>query len=71
MVLFDEKERGNGPIIPPPQPILSKSGRLLAVLFLFNWPDSALWMVGLFVGISLLFDGWMLTAIGWSLRKTA
>lgn len=43
----------------------------LALLFLLNWPDSALWMVGLFVGISLLFDGWVLAAIGWSLRKAA
>lgn len=42
----------------------------LALLFLLNWPDSALWMVGLFVGISLLFDGWMLVMIGWSLRRT-
>jgi len=25
--------------------------------------------VGLYVGISLLFDGWALVAIGWTLRK--
>jgi uncharacterized membrane protein HdeD (DUF308 family) len=43
----------------------------LALLFLLNWPDSALWMVGLFVGISLLFDGWVLVRIGWSMRKAA
>ncbi|WP_291523711.1 HdeD family acid-resistance protein [Acidithiobacillus sp.] len=43
----------------------------LAVLFLLNWPDSALWMVGLFVGISLIFDGWALTMIGWSMRHNS
>ncbi|MHB8920029.1 MAG: HdeD family acid-resistance protein [Halothiobacillus sp.] len=43
---------------------------LLAGLFLFNWPTSSLWMVGLFVGISLLFDGWALVMIGLSLRKS-
>lgn len=41
---------------------------VLAALFLWGWPQSSLWMVGLFVGISLIFDGWALIAIGWSLR---
>lgn len=43
----------------------------LAVVFLLNWPDAALWMVGLFVGISLIFDGWALTMIGWSMRRNS
>jgi uncharacterized membrane protein HdeD (DUF308 family) len=45
---------------------------LLAVIFLWGWPQSSLWMVGLFVGISLIVDGWTLVMIGWSLkhRKT-
>jgi membrane protein HdeD len=43
---------------------------VLAGLFLWGWPQSSLWMVGLFVGISLIFDGWALVAIGWSLRHT-
>lgn len=42
---------------------------LLAVLFLIGWPTTSLWLVGLYVGISLLFDGWSLVAIGWILRK--
>lgn len=42
---------------------------LLATLFLIGWPGTSLWMVGLYVGISLLFDGWALIAIGWTLRK--
>jgi uncharacterized membrane protein HdeD (DUF308 family) len=31
---------------------------LLAALFLFGWPVTSLWLVGLYVGISLVFDGW-------------
>jgi uncharacterized membrane protein HdeD (DUF308 family) len=42
---------------------------LLVALFTFTWPASSLLLVGIFVGISLLFDGAALIAIGWSLRK--
>ena len=42
---------------------------LLASLFLIGWPITSLWLVGLYVGISLLFDGWALVTIGWMLRK--
>lgn len=44
---------------------------LMASLFLIGWPATSLWLVGLYVGISLLFDGWALIAIGWMLRKHA
>jgi uncharacterized membrane protein HdeD (DUF308 family) len=30
---------------------------ILGVLFIVGWPLTSLWLVGLFVGISLLFDG--------------
>jgi uncharacterized membrane protein HdeD (DUF308 family) len=42
---------------------------LLATLFLLGWPSTSLYLVGLYVGIGLLFDGWILFAIGWALRK--
>ncbi len=42
---------------------------LLATLFIVGWPGTSLWLVGLYIGISLLFDGWALVAIGWALRK--
>ena len=42
----------------------------LAVLFLVGWPQSSLLFVGIFVGISLIFDGWALIVIGWAKRKT-
>jgi len=37
---------------------------VLGVLFIIGWPLSSLWLVGLFVSISLLFDGFALLAGG-------
>jgi uncharacterized membrane protein HdeD (DUF308 family) len=31
---------------------------ILGVLILNDWPESSLWVIGLFVGIDLLFHGW-------------
>ncbi len=42
---------------------------LLALLFLIGWPSTSFWLVGLYIGISLLFDGWALVSIGWLLIK--
>ncbi len=42
---------------------------LLAALFLIGWPATSIWLVGLYVSISLIFDGWALASIGWVLRK--
>lgn len=36
---------------------------------MIGWPSTSLWLVGLYIGISLFFDGWALVAIGWALRK--
>jgi len=41
----------------------------LAILFMIGWPETSYWLVGLYVAISLLFDGWALLFIGWNLRK--
>ena len=43
----------------------------LAVLFLIGWPATSIWLVGLYVAISLLFDGIALSVIGWYIRKAA
>jgi uncharacterized membrane protein HdeD (DUF308 family) len=42
---------------------------LLAALFMIGWPETSYWLVGLYVAISLVFDGWALLFIGWTLRK--
>jgi len=41
---------------------------LLAILFLVGWPQTSLWLVGLFVAISLFFDGLALVIIGWTAK---
>lgn len=40
----------------------------LAVVFLVGWPFSANWLVGLFVGINLIFDGLALLMLGFKAR---
>ena len=44
---------------------------VLAGLFIAGWPQASMLLVGLFVGISLFFDGWALIVVGWALRKAA
>jgi uncharacterized membrane protein HdeD (DUF308 family) len=41
---------------------------LLGVMIWWEWPASALWVIGLFVGISLLFRGFHWIALGLALR---
>jgi uncharacterized membrane protein HdeD (DUF308 family) len=41
---------------------------VLGVLIWLEWPASALWVIGLFVGISLLFRGFDWIALGLALR---
>lgn len=49
--------------------LLSGIVDLLLGLMIFNrWPESSLWVVGLFVGIDLLFHGWSSIALGLAVR---
>jgi uncharacterized membrane protein HdeD (DUF308 family) len=41
---------------------------VLGVMIWWEWPASALWVIGLFVGISLLFRGFDWIALGLALR---
>ena len=41
---------------------------MLGVLIWLEWPASGLWVIGLFVGISLLFRGFNWIALGLALR---
>jgi hypothetical protein len=34
------------------------------------WPSTGLWVIGLFVGIDLIFNGWAWIALSLALRKT-
>jgi uncharacterized membrane protein HdeD (DUF308 family) len=42
---------------------------VLGVLILVGWPASGLWVIGLFVGIALVFYGWAWIALAIGLRK--
>ena len=42
---------------------------ILGVLVLAGWPVSGLWVIGLFVGIELIFYGWAWIALAVGLRK--
>jgi uncharacterized membrane protein HdeD (DUF308 family) len=41
---------------------------ILGILIWMQWPASALWVIGLLVGINLLFTGWSLTMMAIALR---
>ena len=42
---------------------------VLAAIFLVGWPFSSVWLVGLFIGISLFFDGFALLMMGTFFKK--
>ena len=42
---------------------------ILGILVLNSWPSSSFWLIGLYVGISLLFSGISLLAAGLATRK--
>jgi uncharacterized membrane protein HdeD (DUF308 family) len=51
-------------------PLLSGSvDFILGVMIWQEWPDSALWVIGLFVGISLVFRGFNWIGLGLALRE--
>lgn len=41
---------------------------LLGGMLIVGWPITGLWAIGTFVGIDLLFKGWMIIALGLGLR---
>jgi uncharacterized membrane protein HdeD (DUF308 family) len=42
---------------------------ILGGVILSGWPESSLWVIGLFVGIDLLFHGWSWVTLGLALRN--
>jgi len=42
---------------------------LLAYIILADWPLSGLWVIGLFIGIDMVFNGWSLIMLGLVVRK--
>jgi uncharacterized membrane protein HdeD (DUF308 family) len=44
---------------------------VVALMILFSWPFSGLWVPGTLVGISLIFSGWSYVMIALAARRTA
>jgi uncharacterized membrane protein HdeD (DUF308 family) len=44
---------------------------ILGILILKQWPYSALYIIGLFVGIDLIFNGWALVMLSFAAKKLA
>jgi uncharacterized membrane protein HdeD (DUF308 family) len=42
---------------------------VLGVMIWREWPESSLWVIGLFVGIDLLFHGWSWIILAMSVRR--
>ena len=44
---------------------------VLGVMIFREWPESSLWVIGLFVGIDLLFHGWTWVVLALAVRSHA
>ncbi|MGH2339868.1 HdeD family acid-resistance protein [Segnochrobactraceae bacterium EtOH-i3] len=44
---------------------------LLGLMILTRWPFDSLWVLGLFLSIDLIFQGWAFVAVGFGLRTLA
>jgi uncharacterized membrane protein HdeD (DUF308 family) len=42
---------------------------VLGVMIWRHWPSDALWVIGLFIGIDLIFKGWALVMLGLAARS--
>lgn len=42
---------------------------ILAAIILFNWPFSGLWVIGLFIAIEMIINGWLLIFASLEVRK--
>jgi uncharacterized membrane protein HdeD (DUF308 family) len=43
----------------------------LGILILSSWPASALWVIGLFIGIELIFSGWYSVMLSFVIQQRA
>lgn len=41
---------------------------LLGILLWAGWPETALWVIGVFIGIELIFNGWSVLMLGLAAR---
>lgn len=44
---------------------------LLGLMIMWQWPLSGLWVIGLFIGIQMIFNGWSLIMLAMAARSVA
>ena len=44
-------------------------GAALTAAFFMGWPVNSVWVLGLFLAIDLIFQGWTFIAVGLALKK--
>lgn len=42
----------------------------LAVLIMIGWPSTGLWVIGLFIALELIMNGWFLTLLAFRVKKS-
>jgi uncharacterized membrane protein HdeD (DUF308 family) len=42
---------------------------VLGIIIYKDWPESSLWLIGLFVGIEMIFYGWSLVMLGFAAKN--
>ena len=43
---------------------------ILSLLIFLHWPSSALWVIGLFIAVEMIFHGWAYIIVALALRKS-
>ena len=43
----------------------------LGILIFMQWPSSSIWVIGLFIGIDLIFEGWAMIMAGMAIHSLA
>ena len=54
--------------LPSDEPAAASYVVVLAALIWSEWPESSLWVIGLFVGIDLIFHGWSWMGLALAMR---
>jgi uncharacterized membrane protein HdeD (DUF308 family) len=42
---------------------------VLGIMILNKWPESGLWVIGMFIAIELIFNGWGMIMLGLAAKK--
>ena len=49
--------------------VLSDISLILGICIWIQWPESSFWFMGMFIGIALVFRGWMWVSVALAARR--